>query len=308
MMRICVFFCLALAVVATAEPISDTNPGRVGTDASGNVVVEPPQGKEVIIEGTEWSSVLSRLSKAEAALGIATGTTNPPGVNVIGDDVYITGKSVYLISPKSHAISETSSAWSPEVVSISVGDNVTWTWSSSEAVYQVNPADNVTRTGDISSGDAVIGGSYSYTFRTPGTYRIRGASKGYLATVIVSGFGITANNVIEASKWLQEGISGTSGGTEVTTGMAYENSYSYNCAVTSCVSGLTFTGTYPTQCVRCQSTPSALNVIFGFQYGGIVSSYYYWACQNTADQLKKMWSRSPSGSTPVDDYMCVGQL
>jgi hypothetical protein len=270
-LRFLVAFVAATAVVvpnaSQAEPISDTNPGRVGTDASGNVVVEPPVGKEVVIDGTQWSSVMSRLSKAEAALGIATGTTNPPGVNVIGDDVYITGKSVYLISPKSHAISEASSAWSPEVVSISVGDNVTWTWSSSEAVYQVKTSDNVTRTGDISSGDAVIGGSYSYTFRMPGTYRIRGASKGYLSTVIVSGFGITADNIVDASKWLTDGIS-VKEGTEVTTGMCYERSSSYGCVVTSCpTTSLTFTGTYPTQCVRCTSTSSAIISIFGFQYG-----------------------------------------
>lgn len=38
---------LVFACAVLGEPISDVNPGRVGTDANGNVVVEPPNGKQV---------------------------------------------------------------------------------------------------------------------------------------------------------------------------------------------------------------------------------------------------------------------
>ncbi len=66
-------------------------------------------------------------------------------------------------TPVSAMITDLAFAWSPNQLTVTAGTNVTWAW--------VGTHDLRSDTGLFNSGAAVAGGSFNYTFNTPGTYR-----------------------------------------------------------------------------------------------------------------------------------------
>lgn len=56
--------------------------------------------------------MLERLDTLERAVGVSSSPDlGMPGLSVVGNDVYVSGKNVYLVSPKHTSIKETSTAW-----------------------------------------------------------------------------------------------------------------------------------------------------------------------------------------------------
>ena len=68
---------------------------------------------------------------------LLTGFAPSPGVTVIGNSTFVFGDTVFLGSPTTVAVTEVGENWEPNSVTVSVGDNVTWTWSSNTSVTEV---------------------------------------------------------------------------------------------------------------------------------------------------------------------------
>jgi hypothetical protein len=60
-------------------------------------------------------------------------------------------------------INDSGFTWTPNQLTVSAGTNVTWAWVGTHEV--------TSDTGLFTSGGAVAGGSFNFTFNTPGTYR-----------------------------------------------------------------------------------------------------------------------------------------
>lgn len=232
------------------------------------------------------------------------------GVTVKGDSAYIFGKNVYLGSPTTTTVTEQSTGWSAEVVRVSVGDTLAFSWTSSESVYEVNPADNTTAAASgVSSGTPVQPGSFSHQFLTEGTFRFRAANKGFLLTAVVTGFGVSSSSYRQAAAFLDQALTP---GVEYVTGMAYESSYSSSCTPLVCPAS---TGIYQRMsCVRCSGS---LTMTFGFKSIGRItepagssSSYYFYTCSTPNSRVIKLFPRQfgTSTTTVVDDYACLTKL
>ena len=174
----------------------DSSPAFVGTNADGNLEIKAPTGKDVIINGVSFSSVLDRLvalEGRETAPTQAPSASLAPGVTVIGDSTYVTGKNVYISSPKHVSVNESEGSWTPARVEIGVADTVRWNWFSNESVEEVDREDNTTVVpGGIGSGHSTLNGSFSHQFLREGTFRFRALNKGFLMSVVVGGYGVSA--------------------------------------------------------------------------------------------------------------------
>ena len=130
--------------------------------------------------------VLSHTSPASASAGAPVVVHARIRDQVLDDGVnYVSASGAYVINtaPQAAAVSIQPGAFAPLQLNVVAGTTVTWT-NSSGANQSVTSA-SAPYTYD--SGSVANGGTYSFTFVTPGTYNYTSTPGGFGGTVIVSG-------------------------------------------------------------------------------------------------------------------------
>ena len=209
---------LGLSVHAETATAEVASPAHVGTNTDGNLEINAPTGKDVIINGVSFSSVLARLvaleSRPTPPPPAPPATSVLPGVSVIGNTTFVTGTNVYFASPKRvRVIEQNTSSWHPSHVEINITDTVNWEWASNTSVYEVDEQDNTTARPDgIRSGPSTPGGSFEHQFLREGTFRFRALNTGSVMSIVVKGYGLTPerNSALDGIAEVKDSLSAQS--------------------------------------------------------------------------------------------------
>jgi hypothetical protein len=127
-----------------------------------------------------------------------------PGVSVVGNSSLVFGNTASLGSLVTFSVVESGNECVPSFVTVNVGDNVTWSWTSNPSVIEVQPTNaSVKVAGGTMSGVATTNGALSQQMLVPGMRVFRNRRSGKLMTVETIGFGITRENLVARSQFLE---------------------------------------------------------------------------------------------------------